>query len=955
MSKVIFLTGATGFLGAQVARRLIAEADGTIIALVRGHDGAEARRRLQRAWWSWPELADAIGGRVEVLCGDVSAPQLGLNAATYQSLVRRVTHIIHTAAEVRVDRSLAELRRVNVQGTANVLDLARAASRDHGLARFAHISTAYVAGGRRGEVPEDALSAAYGFATAYERTKYEAELLVQAAQADLPVSVFRPGMIAGDSRTGEITTFNTFYLPLRLYLTGKLRVLPASPALRVNIVPVDYVADAVARLTFDPRAQGVTFHLTAPHSTLPTAAELIAAVREWARERLGVRLPPPLFLPLPRWLLRAGQGLRGIAALAPYFQEQRQFRRDNTDRLLGPYPIRWRELVPPLLSYAARQGFLHRSERTVHEQILFRLQSRSRPVTYHDVAGGQITARSAQEVRGDMLAAVRALRTLGVGPGDRVAMVGLNSSRYLALDVAIGLVGAVSVPLYYTSPMADMDAILKASGARLLLVGSPDLLPRLGELAEDVPVISFCREPLPANLPRPVMPWEGFLTLEQNQAAGLAFDRRLTHQDGSLTAKGAPDFVLGAGKEASATAPIGPGDLATIRYTSGTTSRPKGVTFNHAQLRWMGECLPSLLPWHARTAPLTYLSCLPMNHVVEGILATYAPYYIPAPVDIYFLEDLHDLARTLPRVRPTVFFSVPRVYEKIWERLASHPIGRLYRQLPAGLARRLLRPLIRRQLLQSAGLDRCRQLITGSAPAGEGLLHDYRELGIEVHNAYGLTEAPLVALNRLGRNRLGTVGEPLPETEVRIAADGEVLVRGLQVTMGYFNPEDGIPFREGWLLTGDMGRLTPDGSLVIWGRRKELIATSYGKKISPQKVESLLREIPGIEEAMLVGESKPFCTALLWVSAHHDPFAIEALDHAVQRVNAHLAHPEQVKLWAVLPNDLSIEGGDLTANLKLKRQAVAQRLQGVLDALYGAGDMPAGVLHLGQAGHEGAS
>jgi long-chain acyl-CoA synthetase len=277
MSAVVLLTGATGFLGTQIARRLIQKADCTIIALVRAEDHEGARRRLSRAWWDWHELAEAIGTRVRVECGDVSAPRLGLDAPAYDALVHEVTHIVHSAADLRVNAPIQDLRRTNVQGTANLLDFARAVQRDHGLARFSHVSTAYVCGGRRGDVPEEALSEEFGFSCAYEFSKYEGERLVQAAKGELPISVLRPGMIVGDSRTGEIKTFNSFYFPLKLYLTGVTRMLPANPNLRVNIVPVDYVAEAVVRLAFDARAEGLNFHLTAPYESLPQAALYPAA------------------------------------------------------------------------------------------------------------------------------------------------------------------------------------------------------------------------------------------------------------------------------------------------------------------------------------------------------------------------------------------------------------------------------------------------------------------------------------------------------------------------------------------------------------------------------------------------------------------------------------------------------------------------------------------------------
>jgi long-chain acyl-CoA synthetase len=936
VSDRVLLTGATGFLGGQIARRLIRVAGCEIVALVRAEDREAAERRLSRAWWDWPELTSAIGGRVKVLSGDVALPYLGLDRAAYADLARRVTHIIHAAADLRVSAPIDDLRVTNVQGTANVLEFARAVQRDHGLARLSHISTAYVCGGRRGAVPEDALTDAFGFSSAYELSKYEGERLVQAAKGELPISVCRPGMIVGDSHTGEIKTFNTFYFPLRLYLTGKSRVLPAHAGLRANLAPVDYVAGAIVRLTFEPEAAGLNFHLTVPHELLPTAGELAEFVREWAQARLGLVLARPIFIPLPELLTRGryrpernpvslGQGmLDGILTLLPYFNERVRFQRDNVDRLLGPYAFDWRAVLPPLLEYAARMSFMHRSERTVHEQILFRLGSRSRRITYHDIVEGRAITRSADEVRREMLAAANALRALGVGQGDRVAVVGLNSTRYLVLDIAIGLAGAVSVPLYYTSPPADLDAILRASGARLLFIGAPALLGRLGELKTDLPIVSFCREAVADSR---VTPWERFLALDPAP---------------SLAARG----KVGVGAAVAA----GFGDMATLRYSSGTTGRPKGVIFNHAHLRWMGECLPSLLPWRARNRPASYLSFLPLNHVVEGILAAYSPYYIPAPVDIYYLEDIYALPRTLPRVKPTVFFSVPRVYEKVWARLQDNRLGRLYLGLREGLLKRILRPPLRRSLLRRAGFDRCAQLIVGSAACGEGLLRGFHDLGIEVHNAYGLTEAPLVTLNRPGENRIGAVGRPLPETEIRITGDGEVLVRGPQVTAGYFDEPDASPFRDGWLATGDLGRLTDEGDLVIVGRKKELIKTAYGKYAHPAEVEARLKEIPGVAEAMLVGEGKPFCVALLWTGdGSRAPLCAESLDYAMTAVNAGLSHPEQVKRWALLPNDLSVEGGDLTPNLKLKRHAVGRRFQGVVDALYDGCAVTAPVLHIGVA------
>ena len=197
-----------------------------------------------------------------------------------------------------------------------------------------------------------------------------------------------------------------------------------------------------------------------------------------------------------------------------------------------------------------------------------------------------------------------------------------------------------------------------------------------------------------------------------------------------------------------------------------------------------------------------------------------------------------------------------------------------------------------------------------------------------------------MALNRLGANHLGTVGELLPETQVKFAADGEVMVRGPQVTAGYYGADTAQPFAGEWLLTGDIGSFDSTGHLIIQGRKKELIATSYGKKINTGDIETRLRVIPGVAEAMVVGEARPYCAALLWGDVDAQPTGkpsagiTSAIGRAIAAMNTQLSHPEQVKRWVLLPNDLSIEGGDLTANLKLKRRNVSERFARVIDELY---------------------
>jgi len=901
------LTGGTGFIGTYVARWLLHHTDHHIAVLVRAEDQAAASHRLGRAWGDSPDLVAAIGARIEAVPGDVSEENMGLAESVRGGLAGNVGIIVHCAADIRLNAPLEELRRTNVDGVRNVLRFAEEVQADHGLQRLSHVSTAYVAGCRQGSVPEERPSDRYGFLSNYEQSKFEGEMLVHEAK-HLPVSVFRPGMVVGSSEDGYVRTFNTLYYPLRLYLTGKMRVVPLSSSQRVNLVPVDKAAEAIGRLTLDPRAEGRIFHLVSAAGSLPTVGDVVDLTRAWAERRLDIKLPRPLYLPAAMAFLERGAA-ENLSVLAPYLQERREFRTDNVEELLGPFRADWQELLPRLLEFSVYHGFLHRSDRTVHEQVLFRLGSKSRPVRLHDLVEGQIVGRPAEDVRRDMLRAAGALRTLGIGNEDRVAIVGTNSTRYLILDVALGLVGAVSVPLYYTSPPAELDNLIEDSGSRLVLIGSDTVLSHARGMRTSASMVSFCRS-VPNDLGDRVTPWEAFLEMGRDN-----IDR----------------------------SPAGFEDLATLRYTSSTTGLAKGVLFRHHHLRFMAECMASLPPWKVRNNEAHYLSFLPMNHVVEGILATYSLFYAPTTLNIYFLEDFRSLREGLKMVRPTVFFSVPRFYEKLWDGLMASSLVRGFLERPSRVKRWLLAPLIKRKALKAAGLDRCDYLLSGSGPMSPEILASLRRLGVEVHNAYGLTEAPLVTINYSGRNRIGTVGEPLPRTEVAIAADGEVLVKGPQVTSGYYGGRE-QPFRDGFLLTGDIGHLTDEGSLVLDGRKKELIKTSYGKYVNPLKLETALRDIPGVFEAMIVGEGRPFCAAMVW-SEDAVPLDIDA---RVEMLNSHLSPPEQIKAWVVLPNTPSVQGGELTANMKLRRGQVMQKYASVIDAIYSGSALPGEALHLGR-------
>jgi long-chain acyl-CoA synthetase len=923
MKNFIFLTGATGFLGTNIANLLCKEKKNQILALVRAKDTDQAFHRLKKEWWDFPDLYSAIGNQVLAIAGDVTLPNLGLSEADYQQLSERITHIIHTAADVRLYQPLEKLRKINVEGTYQVLQLANAVHNHHGLQRFAHVSTAYVAGVRNGLINEEPPTDQFGFSSPYEQSKYEAEWLVWHQAEQLPISIFRPAMIVGDSKNGRIKTFNTLYYPLRLYLTQKMSVAPADPKMKVNLIPVDYVAGAICDLTFKNETAGKAFHLSPSLENMPTISEVTDFCRIWAKENLNIDLPKARFIKAPvlsKWLSKIGKSLppsdlSTISSLLPYFDKNPIFDRRNTDEYYGEYPIAWQEYLPVILQEAVHRSFWHHTTRTVHEQVLVRMQSKSKPITYHDLSQGNITDRSSADMQEEIQAIRASFQALGVQPGERVAMIGVNSSRYFSILMACGLSNIISTPFYATCPPTEINQLLEHSQPKLFLIGVPSLLKRLGELKTDAQLISFCKSDTPADNRSLIMDWESFIH------------------------SGKDEFGVSS-KSILLEKPV------SLHYTSGTTGEHKGVMYNHHHHRWLAETLASMFPWYERHRKGSYLSYLPMNHVVEGILATYSPYYVPAKLDLYFLDEFNDLQWALQQVHPTIFFSVPRFFEKVKSSFLENPLARYFDTLPDGTKKNLLRPILRRALLRKTGLDKCKQIIVGSATTDIGLLAFFQDLGIEVHNAYGLTEAPLVSLNRLGDNNIVSLGKALPETEIKISEDGEICVHGPQVAAGYFVNDKVIPFENNWLKTGDLGAYI-NGYLILNGRKKDILITSYAKNIIPTMIEANLRAISGIGEALLVGEGRSYCIALLWLddSTWHSR-SVDLIEQGISEVNAKNARPAQIKRWVIMPDKLSAENGALTGSMKMRRNVMAQRYREVIDAVYN-GQIPEGIIYYG--------
>lgn len=910
MKDNILVTGATGFLGTEIVQKLIEQTDKIIYVLVRADKKEQAVARLRSLWWEEELLRDSIGNRVVPVLGNITQNDLGIEPEEKHTLIEDVAYIIHSAAEVGIKKSKAELWQINVEGTQNVLRFAQEIEAQRGLKRFAHVSTAYVAGKRTGKIMEneDEECLVGEYSSLYEESKAAAEKLV--IESGLTYSIYRPSMIVGRTCDGKVKNFNTIYYVLKLLLMGKLKWLPTKKSQSVNVVPVDYVANSVAALTLNVQAENKIFHLTVPKEMAPTVGELVEVVDAWAKRELKLDIGRVHYLPL-MFLKNMGSSynsrteekkkttVSNLLALMPYFYDEHDFDRKNTDELIGAYSIKWQSYIENILYYACRKNFMNQTERNIFSQAMVRRSSKKAPVSYYDVAGDEMKYLSGEDMNEKILSIVKALRSLGISRGDKVALSGMNCTDYMALDMAIGLTGAVSVPIYYTTPIHEAEVLLRKSEAKCFFVGDKRIMKQIDQLKSDIIVINFANASEGVKIERKLMDWSEFIQGQKEEVSEIITDL---------------------------------GDLATIRYTSGTTGEPKGVMFDQYQLRWMGEIMTNLMDFRERNTSMRYLSFLPMSHVVEGILAAYAPYYMMGKIEIYYLNDFDALTKTLPKVRPTVFFSVPRFYEKLWQQLLLNPMGRYYVGMKDGSLKSLLGKVVRASLLKKAGLDQCGQLIVGSAPMSEVLLHKFRELGIEIHNAYGQTEAPLVTINRAGDNVIPSIGTVLPDTEVSVAEDGELIVTGPQVTRGYYGLEsDSI--QDGVLKTGDLGFKDSDGHVFISGRKKDILITSYGKNINRQKVEGKIKDIDGVSEAVLVGENRPYCTALIWLDETSDMTA-EKLEEEIMKMNEGLSNPEKIKKWSVIATPLSIAKGELTPNLKVRRNNVIAHYMNEIDEMY---------------------
>ena len=570
--------------------------------------------------------------------------------------------------------------------------------------------------------------------------------------------------------------------------------------------------------------------------------------------------------------------------------------------------------------------------------------------------GDRIVERSSREVFDEIRDLSLGLEDLGVRAGDRVAIQADSRPEWTIVDLATLTAGAVTVPVYATLPAGQVGYILADSGARVVVVEDEGQAAKVREERHRLPEL----ETVIVMDPRP----EGLQAGERSLAEVVdRGHRRLMNENG-----------LGRLYKERGQA-IDPDALATIIYTSGTTGHPKGVMLSHHNFVANMVDVDQVI---AITDDDTALSFLPLSHAFERMVVYL---YLYKGATVVFGEAIDTLGRDMQQVRPTIMTGVPRVYEKLrariidavaaaprvrqglfaWAVSVGHDAARarlagrepgLLARVQEGLADRLVLSKIR---ARTGG--RLRFVVSGSAPLGREVTEFLCAVGLPVIEGYGLTEtSPVLTTTPLGASRLGTVGRALPHVELKIADDGEILARGPNVMVGYYdNPEaTAAVIRDGWFHTGDIGRIDADGYLSITDRKKEIIVTAGGKNVAPQPIEALLKRDPIVAEAVLVGDRRRFVSALLVpdFGTLNTRLVVDGLASGrpeelvsredVQRIfqpivdqaNRELASYEQVKRFALLPAEFSVVTGELTPTLKVKRRVVEDRWKDVIEDIY---------------------
>jgi long-chain acyl-CoA synthetase len=543
---------------------------------------------------------------------------------------------------------------------------------------------------------------------------------------------------------------------------------------------------------------------------------------------------------------------------------------------------------------------------------------------------------SSRQFATKVVGVARELRSWGVGRGDRVAILSENRHEWVVADFACMQLGAVVVPIYTTLTVEQIRYLLQDSGSKAIFVSNQQQLEKVLSIPDRA-------------------------SLEKIAVMDLVV------REGTVPM--ASMMQSAAGSEALAN-DIKPEDLATIIYTSGTTGVPKGVMLTHGN---MAANIEAFLQPFSFGAGMSCLSFLPLSHVTARSVDMGLLY---RGVTLAHVPAVDQVAQSLLEIKPHILLSVPRVYEKVHTqvelRAHSFPkkqiynwamgVGREHREqtlagtTPHSPLWKLADRLVFSKIRDGVG-GRVAIYISGGAPLGRHLAEWYADIGIRIHEGYGLTEtSPVIAVNTPAAHRLGSVGKPLSNVQVRIADDGEILVRAPSVFHGYWNKPDETrnAFIDGWFKTGDIGRLDDDGFLYVTDRKKDLIKTSGGKFIAPQPIENALKHNPLIAEAVVIGDKRKFPAVLIFpnfpalesrlkangieCSSRQELAQLQVVRSlyadVIEGLNRSLAQFEKLKEFRLLGEELSPATDTMTASMKVRRRAVEERFQSTIDDIY---------------------
>jgi long-chain acyl-CoA synthetase len=585
---------------------------------------------------------------------------------------------------------------------------------------------------------------------------------------------------------------------------------------------------------------------------------------------------------------------------------------------------------------------------TIPHRLLRQAASQPSTIAYQAKLDGRWQPTTWQTFAAQVRTAARALIALGFPRGGKVAILGFNRPEWVILDHAAMMAGGAAAGIYTTCSPDEVQYIVHHSEAHLVLVEDAGQLAKVTARRDQMPLLRSTVVMRGAQATGDVLSWDDFL-------------RKGEASDG------------GDAELESRLAALEPAHLATLIYTSGTTGPPKGVMLSHANLAWTSQMLIDV--GGGKVAGDTSLSYLPLSHIAEQMGTIHMP--ATAGSTVYFAESIDKLADNVKECRPTVFFGVPRVWEKYhatlsarlgevtggkrrlldWARRVCTDINARRDRGAAipwllGAQYALADRLVIGKLKAALGFDRARVLSSGAAPIAADVLAFFASIDLPIREIYGQSEdSGPTSYNLAGRTRIGSVGPSLPGIEIKIAEDGEILVRGPNVFLGYYKEPEATAdtLKDGWLCTGDLGAVDKDGFLTITGRKKEIIITAGGKNIAPKNIEAALKESLLISEAIVIGDRKKFLSALVTIDEAvaqklapdlaagqlaGSPAVRAAVQKQVDTVNEALARVEQIKKFAILPQAFSIANGELTPTLKLKRKVIAQRYETQINAMY---------------------